>query len=198
MINDLKINVENYKEKYTSGNFKETKCPVCNAVGMFNIHGYYFRYVSTMSNNSIKEKRLKICRVKCKSCKSTHAVFPVNIIPFCPYAIELVLYIIISLVINYSCNEIVIEDELCFIGSKLFSSRNTVRKYLKIFKKLCENFIIILNNKRNKYEFRGILEDLILLYNPVELQVEYLRKFNYPGLYIKNKIRSLFYTYKPI
>lgn len=54
------------------------KCPKCGTAGNFKEHGFYMRYLKT----SQEIKRIKIKRLKCCSCKTTHAKIPKNVIPY--------------------------------------------------------------------------------------------------------------------
>ena len=151
----------------------------------------------------LEEIQLKICRVKCSCCNSTHAVLPSNVVPFSVYTIEIILEMIKSLIIKED-TQIYYKDEIAYIDKKVLSCKKTTRRYVKIFKELCNQYIIILKEEKTKecmdkishpFKLDVILNLLILLYKPFLLQYVYLRKFNTPGMYIKRKLRKLFYGY---
>lgn len=57
------------------------KCPCCGSTNLVS-HGYYKRNVIFEYNNQLTTKRITIKRVKCKNCKHTHALLPMDIIPY--------------------------------------------------------------------------------------------------------------------
>ena len=73
---DIKI----YNKEY----FKFTACPApkCGAIGKFKMHGSYFRHALYFLKGKIIHKYMEIKRIRCKSCKTTHAVMPRDIIPY--------------------------------------------------------------------------------------------------------------------
>lgn len=56
------------------------KCPLCGSHEIVG-HGYYTRQL--LINNKIQN--IDIHRIKCKNCKHTHAVFTLDLIPWCYY-----------------------------------------------------------------------------------------------------------------
>ena len=95
MIYDFAVNCKAYdKNKYTKEYFPGVSCPKCHAIGRFNMHGDYSRHVIYFSGGGFVHTRLEIKRVKCKSCKSTHAVMPRDIIPYRLLALTAALYIL--------------------------------------------------------------------------------------------------------
>lgn len=204
MVNDFNTNVDSYQNKiYQMIDFHTTICPKCNSYGTFKIHGYYKRYVTKLEDNTVEEIHLKICRVKCSCCNSTHAVLPSNVVPFSTYTIEIILEMIKSLIIKED-TQIYYKDDIAYINKKVLSCKNTIRRYMKIFEALCNQYTIILKEEKTKecadkishpFKLDVILNLLILLYKPFLLQCVYFRKFNSPGMYIKCKLRKLFYGY---
>lgn len=57
------------------------KCPCCGSTELIS-HGYYKRNVIFESCNQLITKRITIKRVKCKNCKHTHALLPIDVIPY--------------------------------------------------------------------------------------------------------------------
>lgn len=86
---------------YTNEYFLDTKCPKCLAKGNFHKHAYYQRTIIYLEFNQIIEEKLTILRIKCLSCKSTHAVLPYDIIPYRIFNVEYILKLLIML---YVCN----------------------------------------------------------------------------------------------
>lgn len=57
--------------------FHQLSCP-CGHSGCLNIHGYYSRNVKSGGSSL----RLRICRVRCSLCGSTHALIPASLVPY--------------------------------------------------------------------------------------------------------------------
>jgi len=70
------------KNLYTKDSFAATPCPKCPAVGRFKLHGSYQRHALYFADNKLIFKKMDIQRIICKSCKSTHAVMPGDLIPY--------------------------------------------------------------------------------------------------------------------
>ncbi len=71
-INDL------YQKTVDECDLNQCKCNKCSCVGNFCIKGYYYRTI-VIDNESYK---IRITRVKCKSCGRTHAIFTEDFIPY--------------------------------------------------------------------------------------------------------------------
>ena len=59
-------------------------CPnsECHAIGQFNNHGYYARNCMGIVDGEFHWFELTVLRGLCKSCGSTHAFLPFNVIPY--------------------------------------------------------------------------------------------------------------------
>lgn len=66
-----------YDDYVYSLQLEECTC-FCGAKGRFQWHGTYSRYIKT----PLGRYRVRIQRVKCKSCHHTHALMPESIIPY--------------------------------------------------------------------------------------------------------------------
>lgn len=76
-------------KKYNNGKTNmDITCPNCNSSELI-CHGYYERNVIIEDNCKPVKKRIKIKRVKCKVCDKTHALLPIDIIPYklCSFSI---------------------------------------------------------------------------------------------------------------
>jgi hypothetical protein len=62
-------------------------CSVCGAPASMKKHGYYRRSFVYMNSGSVEEGSIKIRRLRCSSCKATHAVLPLAVIPYCVYSV---------------------------------------------------------------------------------------------------------------
>lgn len=54
-------------------------CPACGLIACLTVHGYYDRYVKI---NEEKTIRLRILRVMCSHCHTTHAILLASIVPY--------------------------------------------------------------------------------------------------------------------
>lgn len=67
---------------YDNGNSNcQISCPCCNSSDLI-CHGYYNRIVIFEIDGSFIQKNITIKRVKCKHCSKTHALLPMDIIPY--------------------------------------------------------------------------------------------------------------------
>lgn len=57
------------------------KCPCCNSTDLIT-HGYYERTIIYECDKKIVSEVIIIKRIKCKSCNKTHALIPIDIIPY--------------------------------------------------------------------------------------------------------------------
>lgn len=80
-----------YNRKY----FKATSCPACPAVGRFNMHGYYCRNAIYFEGDEIICRLMEIKRIKCLSCKTTHAILPGDIIPYKVLSLFVLIFILV-------------------------------------------------------------------------------------------------------
>lgn len=62
------------------------KCPKCGSEGNFKNHGSYMR--NLISTN--KQSKIKVNRLKCLGCLTTHALIPKDAIPYRQYSIEII------------------------------------------------------------------------------------------------------------
>lgn len=74
----INIHQKDYEEIIRQTSFNKIKCPKCNHKGGFVYHAYYYRIVHTESGKI----RLRITRIKCKSCGGTHALLTDDMVPY--------------------------------------------------------------------------------------------------------------------
>ena len=95
MIYDFSKRCKTYDaDSYKRADFSETRCPKCHAVGRFKLHGSYHRHVLYFVKLLLTYEFIKIKRIKCLSCKTTHAVMPGDIIPYKLLSLFVVLFIL--------------------------------------------------------------------------------------------------------
>ena len=80
MIIENSIKSKNYNEKNIDAS--KYKCPKCKAKNSMIRHAYYLRFIISFFIGCFATSRLRILRVKCTSCGSTHAILPGDLIPY--------------------------------------------------------------------------------------------------------------------
>jgi len=132
MIYDFSRICKTYSENfYTRDFFNETSCPRCRARGRFNLHGSYSRHVVYFDKCKLVEELIKIKRIRCRSCESTHAVLPGDIIAYK----LLSLFVQLSILFSFYLKEIPVLK----LASKLDFSFQYIYLCLK-------SFLIYVNN----------------------------------------------------
>ena len=97
MVYDFNQTCKTYdKTFYTRAYFEFTPCPACPAVGRFSLHGSYERNIIYFDDGEIVCRLMEIKRVKCASCKATHAVMPGDIIPYKILSLFVFVHILVS------------------------------------------------------------------------------------------------------
>ena len=70
-------------------------CPICGAKHpLWTYHASYERYLISFENGSTIAYRIIITRLRCSSCKHTHAILPEIIIPYGSYSIIFILSVL--------------------------------------------------------------------------------------------------------
>jgi hypothetical protein len=67
----------------------EQICPKCGARGSFTYHGQYRRSLVKLILSVCIEVSVSIKRLRCLSCKTTHAVIPFDVVPYCQHSTTL-------------------------------------------------------------------------------------------------------------
>lgn len=126
MIIDYSINSKSYQEKildfYGIWNWE---CPTCHSKRTFHRHGTYNRNLLTINNNCLTEDYLEILRLKCSSCRHTHAILPFDVIPFYSYATTCIIALCVKVYQE--------EKSILFIGHDIKISYQLIYKFLAIF-----------------------------------------------------------------
>lgn len=99
MIIDFSLSRNNYNEILEFYGDWKYQCPVCGAKHHLTRHGAYERYLIFPGDDAVLECiRMTVLRLKCTSCGSTHAVLPMDIIPFHQFSVQAVLIVLLSAV----------------------------------------------------------------------------------------------------
>lgn len=75
------------------GFYEALQCPVCGAKGKLNRHSSYGRYVLIFERGKMVWQLFRITRVLCKSCNHTHALLPMDLVAYCQYSLEVLVYL---------------------------------------------------------------------------------------------------------
>ena len=77
------LNKDDYQAFVNAIELLSLHCPVCGAVGLFILYGHYKRFVIIDDISSGECKiQIPIQRIQCTQCKSTHALLPINFVPY--------------------------------------------------------------------------------------------------------------------
>lgn len=104
-----KINIisENkYKKIIKSLNFNELTCPGCDFKGLV-VHAYYDRYIDIFD----RSHKVKILRLRCPSCGSTHAVLVEDMIPYSIASYNLIVEVIADIDFLVSSHAAFLKDK---------------------------------------------------------------------------------------
>ena len=69
---------KSYNNLLSSLQFHRLTCPSCRHAACLHIHCYYTRYIKQDSS----KVPVRICRVICSHCDSTHAILPSSVVPY--------------------------------------------------------------------------------------------------------------------
>lgn len=85
---------------------KHVTCPCCKALGRFRYHSSYRRKLVDIEDGVVVVKQLVIDRVKCLSCKTTHACLPPEAVADSSLSVRLCLAIMASkLSVQETCDK---------------------------------------------------------------------------------------------
>ncbi|WP_083490448.1 DUF6431 domain-containing protein [Caloramator mitchellensis] len=83
-------------------------CKNCGYMGKLHRHGYYYRNVITVFGTY----KIKVLRVKCPSCKKTHALLPHFLVPYFQYSFYTILFLLfLNFVLGFSYSEVLSKIE---------------------------------------------------------------------------------------
>ncbi len=76
-----------------SGFYATLSCPACGARGNLTRHSSYGRHVLVFMRSKMVWQFIWITRVQCKSCDCTHALLPMDLVAYCQYSLEVLVYL---------------------------------------------------------------------------------------------------------
>lgn len=68
-------------------------CPECGAQGTLTRHGMYGRNLLVFELGDLEWIKINLVRVSCPSCGSTHALLPADLVAYCQYSYEVLIYL---------------------------------------------------------------------------------------------------------
>jgi len=71
-------------------------CPKCGAKGMLSEYGDYGRGLTSYEGGQIVDASLRVSRLYCSSCESTHALLPDIVVPYSTYSLLFMLAALIA------------------------------------------------------------------------------------------------------
>ena len=138
-----------YKYEQTE-NFNIRKCPNCNSEDYIKWGGYE-RNVVYFKNGKKYENTIKIKRIRCNNCKSTHSIIPSFLIPYKVHTLEYIIEVIKHKQIHKNNSKTVSKYD---ISRQLISYWNDC--YKKHFTRVCTT----LENNNSKKVIRIIVKDI--------------------------------------
>ncbi|MCD5415085.1 MAG: DUF6431 domain-containing protein [Clostridiales bacterium] len=126
MIIDSNINCKNYETEILNNyQIYSYECPKCQSKHYWVRHATYGRNVVLVENYVFVEMKMEILRLKCNSCKSTHAILPSAIIPYCIYSLACIFKIITEHYLK--------KNSVICIAKKYKISFQLIYHFLKLF-----------------------------------------------------------------
>lgn len=92
---NLILNEIDYRAFIASVDLLSLHCPVCGAVGLFILYGHYNRSVITDDISTDCKINIRIQRILCKNCGSTHSLLPTNFVPYSQFTFLFIYYILV-------------------------------------------------------------------------------------------------------
>lgn len=94
MIFDFEHSFKDYYEILNFYGIWDCSCPVCGASRSMHRHGKYHRNLILWEDGQLLETGGEILRLQCRSCRSTHAVLTMDMVPFFSYSLPAFLALI--------------------------------------------------------------------------------------------------------
>ncbi|MDR2861237.1 MAG: DUF6431 domain-containing protein [Syntrophobacterales bacterium] len=92
----FKLNLTNITDNELFRAFipRKKTCPKCKAHGRLKPHGSYGRDMLSINGGNPGRERVRIMRVICTSCNTTHALLPDILIPYGSYSLRFIISVI--------------------------------------------------------------------------------------------------------
>lgn len=105
-INNKNISQKEYNKIISALNLNKLVCPKCHSIG-FTVHGYYNRHIDIFN----RKITIRVVRLKCSSCKSTHVVLIENMLPYSIVTLDVVISVL-------SNQDTLVSSHVCFLNNK--------------------------------------------------------------------------------
>ena len=109
------LNENDYQAFVASIDLLSLHCPVCGVVGLFILYGHYKRFVITDDTSNDCKINIRVQRIQCTQCKSTHALLPSNFVPYTQFT-----YLFIYYIVTLDENDDLIKPEIILFISSAF------------------------------------------------------------------------------
>ena len=162
LLSEKNNSFESFFEKKL--NLPYLECPNCKSSKVIK-WGFYVRNINYINNNKYEYKIIKIQRIKCKECGSTHALLPIFIVPYKINSIE----IIVNSLNNKEIN--------------LNISVDTINHWNKIFNKYIPYLKTMLNNISKKEILIKLKENIIDYINEFYYKYKKILMMSHKGLF---------------
>lgn len=185
MIIDFNVNYNNYEEKILNFyGFWEYKCPCCGARHSLTRHASYTRNICFLIAIGIEEHKIKILRLVCSSCNTTHAILPADTIPYCIYSFSCILQILTKLFVD--------EQSVIQISNKNHVSFQLIYLFIKRLIKHynpCINFLRMFLTVQLDFtsSFKDVLSIITKNFSCIDFQREYINYTKLVFLMIRNQ-----------
>ena len=199
MIKDFETTINTYREKVL-GNYDrwDYVCPNpdCGARGKFTRHGCYDRFILFLTpdvESGVQERRIKVLRLMCKSCKTTHSILSSDMIPYWQYLLPTVVQI---LVLSFLDDEFNISKS----AETIHCTPQSIYKFWATFIGMFYSVTIILREQElwkgaawpQYFELLSIVVAIDLRW----LEYYHLRKHGRPLFLNRNGTSRLFFGYR--
>ena len=88
------LNENDYQAFVASIDLLSLHCPVCGVVGLFILYGHYKRFVITDDTSNDCKINIRVQRIQCTQCRSTHSLLPTNFVPYTQFTYLFIYYIV--------------------------------------------------------------------------------------------------------
>ena len=88
------LNENDYQAFVASIDLLSLYCPVCGVVGFFILYGHYKRFVITDDVSNDCKISIRVQRIQCTQCRSTHSLLPTYFVPFTQFTYLFIFFIV--------------------------------------------------------------------------------------------------------
>ena len=170
--------------------FLSVPCPKCGKVHLVPLATTYKRNIIFKIENILVKLKIKVPRLKCSNCNSTHAILPDFCIPLKQYSTQAVLSIVSE------ATKTSTED----VAEQLNIDSKQVRRFVNVVKKNINNILLIHEKQTTKFKTKIDCKssvNKIIQSLPKNFTELFFEEFSYAFLYQKSK-RELYMKFKKL